>query len=468
MKIIRKRQWIVLAVAALLATSQGAIGDDGPSAWPPLLKNAAQGSVTVSDNLLLQIPVTVQELRKDLEAAPFTMAKTPPTVDFAYHDQLGEDAVNRRLWSSWGDICVASDGKVYLGIGDHGNDAGGDARCFIYCWNPETKTLRQIVDMNKIVPPREGQPAWSKVHAKIDEGPDGKIYFSCTLNAGNAAGNPKYGWNEQLTGGQLYRYDPQTGEVENFASLPPKRCTATSAMDLARGIWWCNLEAGEGDALYGLDLKTRKPVFQAADGTVGFNRAFALANDGAIYFNGLEGRIGKYDPQTNQIRETQSAFADSPGMRAASPQAKDGAIYGVTHKTNQLFRYDPQKDELKLLGPCWLKGLYTTVVEVSPDGKFLYYLPGAHGQAHPQGAPVVQYDISTGKQKVICFLGPALRQHCGYVPGGTYGIKLSADGSTLYANLNGHPVDELRPEKMKPIGFGLTSFVAIHIPSSER
>ena len=32
--------------------------------------------------------------------------------------------------------------------------------------------------MNQVVPPRPGQPAWTKVHAKIDEGPDGKIYFA--------------------------------------------------------------------------------------------------------------------------------------------------------------------------------------------------------------------------------------------------------------------------------------------------
>jgi len=55
-----------------------------------------------------------------------------------------------------------------------------------------------------------------------------------------------------------------------------------------------------------------------------------------------------------------------------------------------------------------------------------------------------------------------------YVPGGTYGMKLSADGSTIYVNFNGHPADLIRPANMKPIGFGLTAFAAIHIPASER
>jgi hypothetical protein len=57
---------------------------------------------------------------------------------------------------------------------------------------------------------------------------------------------------------------------------------------------------------------------------------------------------------------------------------------------------------------------------------------------------------------------------CDYVPGGTYGIQLSDDGSTLYANLNGHASDRTRPATMKTKGFGLCAFAAIHIPESER
>jgi len=48
-------------------------------------------------------------------------------------------------------VHLASDGRVYCAIGDHGNDVGGDARCFIYCWDPKTKKLTQVVDMNKVV-----------------------------------------------------------------------------------------------------------------------------------------------------------------------------------------------------------------------------------------------------------------------------------------------------------------------------
>jgi poly(3-hydroxybutyrate) depolymerase len=433
--------------------------------WPPALPGVENGKATLHTSNFLKVPASVQEWRKEEGAAPFVVAKESPAVDLAFHGDLGFDAINRRLWSSWGDIAIADDGRVYCGIGDHGKDAEGDARCFIYCWEPESRTLKQVVDMNKVVPPKVGQPAWSKIHAKIDEGADGKIYFNATLNAGSRADDEQYHWNEQLSGGQLYQYDPQTGKTVVFASLPPKRCSATSRLDRERNIWWCNLEAGNGDTLWGLDLTTRKPVFQSEDGAVAFNRNFILTANGSILFNG-EGGVWKYESTVGALRKVDAAFGDAPGMRASTRESKNGIVFGTTHQT--LFQYDVARNELKLLGLNWLTGQYTTVMVLSPDERFVYYLPGAHGKAFLHGTPVVQLDVATGRRKVLAFLAETMADEIGYVPGGTYGIKLSSDGGTLYVNFNGHPVDNLRPSRLRPIGFGLCSFAAIHIPESER
>ena len=436
--------------------------------WPPALPGAKSGTRALRSDLFLASPANIEVARKQAGAADFVLAKEPPTVELAYHGNLGPDAVNRRLWSSWGDICLASDGRVYVGIGDHGDDAGGDARCFIYQWDPQAKVLKQVVDVNSLLPKTQPHSRWSKVHAKIDEGSDGMIYFSGTLNDGNRAGKENFHWSDQTPGGQLYRYDPKTGKAEIFASLPPKRCTATSLLDRERNLWWCNLEAGEGGALFALDMTTRKPAFQAADGSMGFNRNFALAKDGAIYFNGPDQALWKYDPKKNGLERTKSTWGDAPGMRCSTAENSRGEIYGITHKTNQLFRYRPAADELTILGPNWLAGAYTAVCVLSPDERFVYFLPGAHGGAFKDGTPVVQYEIATGQRKALAFLAPACEKELGYVPAGTYGIKLSADGSTLYVNFNGHPADAIGPVNIKPIGFGLTAFAEIQIPESER
>ena len=454
--------WTLLLIG-LTGMCSGLMADE----WPPALSGALGGTVSLRSDGFLKVPESVQEWRKEEGAAPFTVAQEAPSVDLAFHRDLGPDAISRRLWSSWGDICVAGDGRVYCGIGDHGNDAGGDARCFLYRWDPRRRTFEKIVDMNEVVPPRPGQPAWSKVHAKIDEGSDGRIYFNCTLNAGNRAGQEQYQWTPQLPGGQLYVFDPTTGRTEVVANLPAKRCSATSLLDRKRNVWWCNLEAGDGNALWGLDLTTRRPVFQSPDGAVEFNRNFALTADGSILFNGSD-RLWKYDAKTKQLAPTQSSFASAPGMRASTRESKRGVVFGTTHKSNQLFRYEVAKDELTMLGANWLSGQYTTVIVLSPDERFLYYLPGAHGRAWQHGTPVVQFEIATNRRKVIAFLAEEIRDVYEYVPAGTYGIKMSADGGTLYVNFNGHAADRIRPVSMRPIGFGLCSFAAIHIPESER
>lgn len=458
---------VALPVLPALVVSLSLAAAAQEPTWPPKLRGAVEGVVTVEGPELLAVPEKVTEAQKTGKSVAFTVAQTPPKLELTYHGQLGSDAVNRRLWSSWGDIGLADDGKVYCAIGDHGNDQGGDARCFLYVWEPDKKQLRQIVDMNQVVSAKPGQPAWSKVHAKIDPASDGKVYFSCTLNDGNRAREARYGFNRDLPGGQLYCYDPVTGKTEVFADLPPRRCTATSLLDRERNIWWCNLEAGNGDALFGLNLTSRKVVYQGQDGQVAFNRAFALTRNGHLIFNGKQG-LSRLDTRGRYVVTGKSALPDSPGMRCASRESKEGLIYGVSHQTNQLYQYAAATDELKLLGHNWLSGEYTTVCELSPDERFLYYLPGSHGKAWEYGTPVIQYEIATSQRKVLAFLAPAVDQVSDYVPAGTYGMKLSTDGSTIYVNFNGHAADKIRPKTMKPIGFGLTAFAVIHIPETER
>ena len=453
-----------LSLACLLSLS-AVTRSQAADQWPPALPNAKDGTATIRSEMFLQVP---KEFGTKPGGAEYTMAKTPPTVRLAFHDKLGPDAANRRLWSSWGDICVASDGRAYSAVGDHGDDAGGDARCFIYSWDPQRQVLEQVVDVNAHLPDTKPHSKWSKIHAKIDEGPDGKIYYSGTFNDGNKAGTEKYHFSEKVPGGQLYRYDPSSGKSEVFANLPPRRVTATSLVDPERGLWWCNLEAGEGQALFALDFKTGKPAFQSPDGTVGFNRNFALGRDGTIWFNGPE-TLMKYDPAKKAIVATKTVFPDaSPGMRCSTHESKAGEIYGITHKTSMLFRLKTADGTVELLGPNWLAGSYTAVCAMSPDEKFVYFLPGSHGGAFKDGTPVVQYDIKSGQRKVLAFLAAACEKELDYVPAGTYGMKMSADGSKIYVNFNGHPTEKNRPAKMKPTGFGLTAFAEIEIPASER
>ena len=517
---------LIAVCGAAVAMPAGTTAAAEQTQWPPQLPGVVKNRVVLETQDFLSVPESVQADSQQTGAAPFVVAKAPPTIALYFHDNLGPEAASRRLWSSWGDIGLASDGRVYCGIGDHHHDKDGDARCFIYCYDPRQNTLRQVVDMNQVVTPKPGRPSWSKVHAKIDEGLDGKIYFSCTLNDGNKAKDPEYcKWDAELPGGQLYQYDPTTGKTVVYLTLPAPRCTATSLLDQRRNIWWCNLEAGEGNALWAVDLKTKKQVFKGSDGSVGFNRAIGLAKDGSVYFNGVSDAAAKierakaaaaaateeakqaaaagkeakaksraraaeikaelakataeaqknqrtplmkYDPASGKILATKAVFVGAPGLRCISRQTADGSFYGVTYSSNELFHYSTKDDRIKLLGPSWLSGAYTTVIELSPDERYLYYLPGAHGGAHKNGTPLVQYEIATGTRKVLAFISPAFAKVHEYTPSGTYGLKVSPDGGTLYVNFNGDPSDRFLTDGMRQDGFGLTSFAVIDIPASER
>ena len=526
------RSIIVAVILMLPATTVNAV-EDIP--WPPPLPGVVDGVISLSSRELVEVPASMPVPDRG-EAVPFVVAATPPKVDLYFHGDLGPNAGSRRLWSSWGDLCVATHGKVYVSIGDHGDDKGGDARCFVHCFDPKTKRLTRVVDMNQVVPPKEGRVSWSKIHAGLHEGADGNIYFTCTLNDSRNAGKPDFHWDETLSGGQLYQYDPTTGKTTAYLSLPAARNASVSLFDQRRNRWWCNLEGGNltEERLWGVELET-KLVYEAPRGTMAKRRAFALANDGSVFFNSdgpatkqfqmdeaaravalseakakwaaeraawnkrvaeakergekppplpkappalppLEaptesGRILKWDATLNQVVDVNIRLAGSPGMHVnPTRESSDGYIYGVLWNTAQLFRLSVKDNSLTTLGLPWSAHSDTIhVIELSHDERFLYYLPGGHGGARLIGTPIIQYEIATGRRKVLAFLGPAFAKACEYTPAGTYGIGLSADDGTLYVNFNGSPSARfLPPGKTDAGGFGLTSFAVIEIPESER
>ena len=105
-----------------------------------------------------------------------------------------------------------------------------------------------------------------------------------------------------------------------------------------------------------------------------------------------------------------------------------------------------------------------TTLDVDPSGRYLYYVPGAHGRAERDGSPVVQFDVKTRTNKVIAFLHPFYRDKYGYVPLGTYSSTLSPEGDKLYVTWNGN--------RSGPVGgrlrWDVVALTVIHIPESER
>src|SRR5687767_8127944 len=78
-----------------------------------------------------------------LDPSAFTMAATAPRVDVAFFAGL-DDRGPGTLWTTWGDGCLASNGKYYTSVGDH---LGTDAASYLYEYDSASATLRRVVDV---------------------------------------------------------------------------------------------------------------------------------------------------------------------------------------------------------------------------------------------------------------------------------------------------------------------------------
>ncbi len=121
--------------------------------YPPVLAGGEQ-VVTDRTPAFLKAPV---KLRPGV-----TIAETPPTVGFLYYP---EQEYKGNPWSAWGDG-LAARGTYYSSIGDH-RGPGGNA--FVYEYEAQTKKLRTIVNLRKLLNLPEGHYTPGKIHIPESE-----------------------------------------------------------------------------------------------------------------------------------------------------------------------------------------------------------------------------------------------------------------------------------------------------------
>ena len=103
---------------------------------------------------------------------------------------------------------------------------------------------------------------------------------------------------------------------------------------------------------------------------------------------------------------------------------------------------------------------YITALKIDPTGRYLYYIPGAHGGADKDGTPVVQYDTKNKTKKVIAFLHPFYKDKYGVAVVGTYSYALSPKGDDLYVTWNAN--------RSASKAWDTCALTVIRIPESER
>src|SRR5581483_751824 len=92
------------------------------------------------------------------------------------------------------------------------------------------------------------------------------------------------------------------------------------------------------------------------------------------------------------------------GLRAATQETPQGYVYTVSRGAKggaaTLYAFNTKTEEAQNLGPAAVgSAQYITTIDADPTGRYLYYIPGAHGGADRDGTPVVQFDTKTRQRK---------------------------------------------------------------------
>ena len=425
--------------SAEVSESATAIGE---LSFPPVLPDGSDLATDATDEFL-----KFDGALKDDVA----IAATAPTVDFLYYPQ---QTYPGNPWSNWGDSLTAN-GKYYASIGDHLAPAGNT---FVFEFDPKSKTMRRLADVRAILNLPEGHYAPGKIHGRLDLGSDGWLYYS-THRGSTKVTTDQYHYE----GDWILRSHPETGESQVVVHAPvPKHCIPNSVLDPERGIFYGGTAAGVGADIqfFAYDVNQKKLLYAGPDGPA---RSMIFApSTGRIYYTpGQSDRpLMRYDPRT---RAAPTQIEGVIGIRAATQETGDGYVYTVStgqEGESVLYAFNTRTEEIEMLGPAAVASQqYVASIDVSPDGRYLYYVPGAHGGSDSDGSAVVQFDTRTNAKKVIAFLHPFYVRKYGAILRGTYSTAVDETGETLYVTWN---------VSRGGRAWDCCALTAIHIPASER
>ncbi len=458
-----------VAVGSVLREAQGLPGVRGPAAvtsaaleslpvvaqkkkgvpgisFPPRLPQDQTVVVDTSEEFLQPPPGLAKEVR---------IARTPPTVEFLYFPgQIYEG----KPWSNWGDSLCAQ-GKYFASIGDHLAPQGN---AFVYEYDPQKRHFRLLVDVRQLLKLPEGHYTPGKIHSRLDLGSDGWLYFS-THRGSTQVTNDTYHYK----GDWILRVHPGTGQAEVVVQGPvPKHCIPCSVLDPKRMIFYGGTVAGAAQQekdirFFAYDVRQRKRIYSGPHGP---SRAMIWASStGRVYYNpdGDPQTVVRWDPDKGTAPEK---IAAAFGIRAATQETPQGYVYAVSPgqkgQAAQLYAFDTRTEQVEALGSAAVASQqYITSLDADPTGRYLYYIPGAHGSSDADGTPIVQFDTRTRQKKVIAFLHPFYQRKYGVSLRGTYSSAIDEKGEKLYITWNASRGSR---------AWDCCALTVVHIPPSER
>jgi hypothetical protein len=219
----------------------------------------------------------------------------------------------------------------------------------------------------------------------------------------------------------------------------------------------------QGVMFFAYDCKNRKLLYSGPDGPSRY-MIFAKSSGKLYYVPGREDMIGQvvcFDPEKGG---PPTPIKAELGLRAATQETPQGYVYTVSKagkgEQSYLFSFNTKTEKAEKLDPAAVgNATYITSIDADPTGRYLYYVPGAHGGAEKDGTPIVQYDTKTRQKKVIAFLHPLFKDRYGATLVGTFSTAVDPAGDKLYVTWNVNRGSR---------AWDSCALTVIHIPESER
>ncbi len=411
-----------------------------PLSYPPRLPD---GQTVVSE-----------ETASFLEPGPnlrdgVVIAKTPPRVDFAF---FPEQNYPGNPWSNRADGFVLGD-KYFTSDNDHLAPRG---TAHLWEYDAAAQKFRLLCDTTKFLESKKVFPPEmnyrpGEMQSRIDLGSDGWLYYATDRGSPTVTHD-----GNGYQGEWILRTNPTTLETQIVSQFPiAKHTLPASVLDPKRMIYY-------GGTAPGKDAANQKVQFFALD--VRSGKLLRVCDDGptrVLIFSPTTGRVAweghVYDPATNEVQK-----ADIPHVRSATAETPQGLVYCTSGTKADLWSLNVKTFEVKQLGTAAVGTQeYISSIEADPTGRFLYYVPGAHGGAIKDGTPIVQWDVKTGQRKVLGFLHHHFWEKYGYALDGSFSSALDEKGERLFISWDGW-------RKGQPRGWETAAITVVHIPASER